>query len=59
MFSEVIEKLKDAILLGNLTRATETAINMSSGAILNTPSSQNVVREPRTAAKRHRPKGRK
>lgn len=54
-----MEKLKDAIIVGNLTRATEAAVNMSSGVICNAFPSQDDVREPGTAAKRNRGKQRK
>ncbi|XP_030948059.1 uncharacterized protein LOC115972052 isoform X2 [Quercus lobata] len=33
VFSEMLEKLKDVILVSNLTKATETAVNMSSQAL--------------------------
>ncbi|XP_041016939.1 uncharacterized protein LOC121259416 isoform X2 [Juglans microcarpa x Juglans regia] len=36
VFSEVLEKLKDFILVANLTKATETAFNASSQALRNT-----------------------
>ncbi|KAF3436302.1 hypothetical protein FNV43_RR23394 [Rhamnella rubrinervis] len=58
-FSELMEKLKDAIVVGNLTRATETVVNILSGVGHNALPSQDVVREPGTAAKRKRGKQRK
>ncbi|KAK9282200.1 hypothetical protein L1049_005112 [Liquidambar formosana] len=55
VFSEVLEKLKDVILISNVTKATETAINLSSQAILGV-SSPGAVTEPITSpAKRKRP----
>lgn len=54
MFSELMEKLKDIMVVSSLTKATETAINMSSEALRNALSSQHVVGEPEpgTAPKR-------
>lgn len=47
--SEVLEKLKDVILISNLAKATETAMNLSSQAILAGFSSPSVADEPNAA----------
>lgn len=59
MFSELMEKLKDIIVVSSLIKATETAVNISSEALHNALSSRDVVREPEpeTAAKKKRRKG--
>ncbi|KAA8543234.1 hypothetical protein F0562_021271 [Nyssa sinensis] len=53
--SKVVEKLKDVILISNLAKATETALNLSSEAIYDIFSSLDAAAEPEaSAAKRKR-----
>ncbi|GMP91014.1 hypothetical protein CsSME_00041896 [Camellia sinensis var. sinensis] len=47
--SDVLEKFKDVILISNLAKATETAMNLSSQAILAGFSSPRVADEPNAA----------
>ncbi|KAF3457861.1 hypothetical protein FNV43_RR02521 [Rhamnella rubrinervis] len=58
VFSELMEKLKDIIVVSSLIKATETAVNISSEALRNALSSLNAVQEPEpeaeTAAKKKR-----
>uniref|UniRef100_A0A5B6Z853 Uncharacterized protein n=1 Tax=Davidia involucrata TaxID=16924 RepID=A0A5B6Z853_DAVIN len=53
--SEVVDKLKEVILISNLAKATETALNLSSEAIYDVFSSLDAAAEPEaSAAKRKR-----
>lgn len=58
MFSELAEKMKD-MLMASLTRASETAITMTSDAIRSANFSQDVVGGPGNVAKRNRGNERK
>ncbi|GLT63991.1 hypothetical protein SLA2020_365110 [Shorea laevis] len=55
VFSEMLDKLKDVILISNLTKATETAVNFSSQALRNASSPGDVLGSDGSAAKRKKP----
>ncbi|KAH7522047.1 hypothetical protein FEM48_Zijuj07G0096400 [Ziziphus jujuba var. spinosa] len=56
VFSELMEKMKDVIVMSSLMKATETAVNISSEAIRKALSAQGVVRKPETSAKKNKKK---
>ncbi|KAK6937517.1 hypothetical protein RJ641_031025 [Dillenia turbinata] len=54
MFSEAMGRVKDVMVISNLWKTTETALNLSSQAMLGGHSSPDPVANPKTSAPRRR-----